>query len=133
MIRPLILAAALLAPVAALAQTAPLPPASTAPATATPPVVSGEGAGMGRYGGRGGNVSPEARQARQAMMQACSADFIKFCANVPAGGGGRMQCIRTHASELSDGCRSSMQAMRAARRGGAAAPAGTPQAPSPQG
>ena len=130
MIRPLLLlaAAALLAPAAALAQGAPLPPASTAPAAATPPAVGGEGGGMGRYGG-GANASPEMRQARQAMMQACSADFAKFCADAQAGGGGRMQCIRAHASELSDGCRGSMQAMRAARGGGGGA---APQGATPQ-
>ncbi len=136
MLRPLLLAAALLAPAAALAQSAqdaPLPPASTAPSTGTPPTVSGDVAGAGRYGRM--NMSPEMRQARQAMMQACAADFAKLCADTPAGGstqggggggGGRMQCLRQHASELSDGCRGSMQAMRAARQGGAP-PAGSPQ------
>ena len=133
MIRPLLLAAALLAPAAALAQTqdAPLPPASSAPQAASPPSVSGDAAGTGRYGRM--NMSPELRQARQAMMQACAADYAKFCADVPApaagagGGGGRMQCLRQHASEMSDGCRSSMQAMRAARQGAATPPAGSPQ------
>ena len=119
MLRPLILVAALLAPAAAFAQPDPLPPPSTAPSSSMPPAVSGDAAGMGRGGA---NASPEMRQARQAMMQACAADFAKFCADAPAGGGGgggggggRMQCLRQHASEASDGCRSSMQAMRAAR------------------
>lgn len=80
-------------------------------------------------------MSPEMRQARQAMMQACSADFAKYCADASAGGqgggqggggGGRMQCIREHASDLSDGCRSAMQAMRAARANGEA-PSASPQ------
>ncbi len=136
MIRPLLLAAALLAPAAASAQA--LPPASRAPRAVAPPSVGGDAAGPGRYGRM--TMSPELRQARQAMMQACAADFARFCADVPAagqgggqaGGGGRMQCLRQHASEMSDGCRSSMQAWRAARQG-AASPAAPPPSVSPQG
>ena len=128
MIRPLLLAAALLAPAAAaFAQTEPLPPASTAPSAASPPSVSGDAGGGGRYGRM--NMSPQMRQARQAMMQACAADLAKFCADAPAGGqgqgGGRMQCLRQHAADMSDGCRSAMQTMRAARQAGA--PPASPQ------
>ena len=119
MMRPLLLAAALLAPAAAFAQAPPDAPASTA----TPPAVGADAAGRGRYGAG----SPEMRQARQAMMQACSADFARFCGDTPAGGGGRVQCLRAHVSDLSEGCRGSMQAMRSARGGG------PPRAGSPPG
>lgn len=120
MIRPLLLALALLAPSAAYAQTAPPPPASDAPQAATPPYVGGDAAGGGRYGRM--NMSPEMQKARRAMMQSCSADFSKFCGDSEQGGGGRMQCLRTHGADLSEGCRTAMQSWRAARA--AAAPQG---------
>ena len=80
----------------------------------------------GGYGG-GMNASPEMRAARQKMMEACQADFAKYCADAQPGGGGRMQCIREHAADLSDGCKGAMQSMRALRRDGGGAPA-SPQA-----
>lgn len=120
MIRPLIFIAALLAPAVASAQPSPLPPASAAPGAPAPSTVSGDAGGQGGYART--PATPEMRKARQAMTQACSADFAKFCADTPAGGGGRMQCIRAHRTELSDGCTQSMQAMRDAR--GSAPPQG---------
>ncbi len=112
MIRSLVLAATLLAGSVAFAQDA--PPASPS---------------QGGGGGYGRNASPEMRAARQKMMESCQADFAKFCADAQAGGGGRMQCIREHAADLSDGCKGAMQSMRALRQG-AAAPA---DPASPQG
>ena len=118
MIRSLVLATALLAAPAAFAQDA-------QPAPSTP----------GGRGGYGQTASPEMREARRKMTEACSADVQTFCPDAPAGGGGRMQCLREHAADLSDGCKAAMQSMRALRQGaGPASPAPPPPAPtSPQG
>lgn len=69
----------------------------------------------------------DAMRARfEAARQACQPDVEKFCAGVAPGGGAVMQCLKQHASELSDACK----AVHA--RGRAPAPpdaATTPAAP----
>jgi hypothetical protein len=38
-------------------------------------------------------------------FQACSAEIQKFCATVEKGKGLMRKCLESHASELSDGCK----------------------------
>jgi len=62
------------------------------------------------------------------MREACQADMAKFCSDVHAGGGRRMQCFKEHRDQLSDGCKAALMEMRAERRAAKAdaAPAPTP-------
>lgn len=53
--------------------------------------------------------------ARRTERQACAADITKFCANVLPGCGRPMQCLRSHASELSAPCTGAIAALHAAR------------------
>ncbi len=53
------------------------------------------------------------------LREACLADFQKFCASVPGGGGARMQCMKQHASELSDTCKAAFLARMKARQSAA--------------
>ena len=59
--------------------------------------------------------SPQMLAARRAMRQACAGDIKSFCADVEAGRGGIMRCLRGHAAQLSPACASAGQAMREAR------------------
>jgi hypothetical protein len=43
---------------------------------------------------------------------ACKADAQKFCADVKPGGGRIVQCMKQHESELSDGCKQNLAAMK---------------------
>jgi hypothetical protein len=65
-------------------------------------------------GGGGQSPSPEMQAARQAMMQACSADMKTLC----DGKTGReaMMCMRENADKLSQPCKDSMAKMMAARQ-----------------
>jgi hypothetical protein len=65
-----------------------------------------------------GQASPEVRAALQAMRQACAADIAKLCKDVEPGGGKIGMCLRDHATELSPGCTTAWQNVRAARKGG---------------
>lgn len=51
-------------------------------------------------------------------MKACKPDREKYCAGVEKGGGRVMACMKEHAAELSAGCKSAMQTMRAERKAG---------------
>jgi hypothetical protein len=54
---------------------------------------------------------------RAAVMKACSADFQKVCPDAkPGPGGGLRECIMSHQSELSDGCKTAIAQMRAQRQ-----------------
>jgi hypothetical protein len=65
--------------------------------------------------GRVETPSPALIAARQAEHRACAADMTRFCANVPHGCGRPMQCLKTHAAELSAVCTTAMTQLRAAR------------------
>jgi hypothetical protein len=78
--------------------------AAAAPALAQAPMANVTDVGGG--GGRGG------------AMKACRADHEKYCADVEKGGGRVMKCMREHAGQLSPGCKSALQSMRAARQAG---------------
>jgi arylformamidase len=60
------------------------------------------------------------------VREACQADFQKFCADVQPGGGARMQCMKQHAAQISDGCKAAIAARRKEHQeqqsGGAGAP-----------
>jgi len=60
-------------------------------------------------------ASPQHAAARQAMHQACAADFAKYCANVPKGCGQRTQCLKAHESEVSGQCAQAWQNLHATR------------------
>ena len=64
--------------------------------------VGGAGAGM-----RGGH---------HGAMKACAADRQPYCGNVEKCGGRIMQCMKEHAGQLSAGCKSALQGMRAERK-----------------
>ena len=97
MIKAFVLAATLLAAPAALAQE---PPASP-----PPPAAGGAPA-----------MTPAMQEARAQMRTQCAADFQKFCPD--AQGPARLQCMREHATEMSEGCKGAMQALMAARQAG---------------
>jgi len=61
---------------------------------------------------------PTAAQ-RNAIRQACPADYQAHCASVPTGGKASLACLQQHASSLSPACR---RAVAAVGGGGAAAP-----------
>jgi hypothetical protein len=58
------------------------------------------------------------------LREACQADFQKFCASVQGGGGAKMQCMKQHASELSDTCKAAFLARMKARQSGASGQGG---------
>jgi hypothetical protein len=63
-------------------------------------------------------VAPPSAQvlaARKGMREACAADVASYCSNVPRECGGQMRCLMSHRSQLSAGCTSAWQSLRAAR------------------
>jgi starvation-inducible outer membrane lipoprotein len=55
-------------------------------------------------------------QADQAVRQACAPDYRSLCSGVRPGGGQIAACFKQHASELSQPCRSALQAAQAAKQ-----------------
>jgi len=54
---------------------------------------------------------------------ACQADIQKFCPDAKPGPGGTLRaCIREHQAQLSDGCKTAIAAMIAARQAAGAKP-----------
>jgi Spy/CpxP family protein refolding chaperone len=90
----LVIAAAVLAMAASVAG------ASWAQDNPPPPPADG--------GGHGGGFGK--------VREACAADMAKLCPNVERAG--RRQCMQDNAAQLSDGCKSAIATMRAARRAG---------------
>jgi len=115
--RLLLVAVLALTPLIAVAQDA--PPAPPAPgARGAPPDPT-----VGRPA-----MTPEMRQAVQAMRAACAADVAKLCpdavaaAQSPADGqgggsrrGGAMRCMMQHAADVSPPCAQAIGAVRALR------------------
>jgi hypothetical protein len=79
--------------------------ALAAPALAQAPMANVADVGAAPAGG-----------GRGGAMKACKADHEKYCANVEKGGGRVMTCMKEHAGQLSSGCKSALQAMRAQRQ-----------------
>ncbi len=87
--------------------------ASAVPALAQPPASPQNGAPSAMHP----LATPDVKAARRAMRQACTADVKALCSDVVTGGGKVMQCLKAHAPQLSDGCKSAAQSLRAARKG----------------
>jgi predicted small lipoprotein YifL len=90
-------------PVAAAPVTA--TPTTAAPATTTPSMATPAPAPMAG----GGDVKQQVR----AMRLACAEEIKKFCST---GGEKPGRCLKEHESELSPGCNTARQALRAARK-----------------
>jgi hypothetical protein len=77
----------------------------------------------------------QATQAqRDAIRQACPADYQAHCANVPGAGQAAFACLQRNLASLSQPCQQAVQAVAGgAAAGGAAAPgaAAAPAAPRP--
>jgi hypothetical protein len=55
-------------------------------------------------------------EADKAVRQACAADYRSLCTGTHPGGGQIAACFKQHASELSQPCRSALQAAQAAKQ-----------------
>jgi hypothetical protein len=60
------------------------------------------------------------------LKQACAADVKKLCDGVQPGGGRIMQCMKSHAVDLSSACKAALVAHRRAHRGQGGGTAGQP-------
>ncbi len=54
---------------------------------------------------------------RQAIKQACEADYKTFCTGVQPGGGRIIACLRQNFDELSPSCQHALTAAKGARQG----------------
>jgi Cysteine rich repeat len=61
-------------------------------------------------------AKPEVKAARQALRQACTADYKTLCGNTEVGGGKVMQCLKDNRKSLSAGCQDAWQRLRAVRQ-----------------
>ena len=43
-----------------------------------------------------------------AVGRACKADMTKYCADVKVGQGAKAQCLKSHAADLTVGCKDAM-------------------------
>ena len=50
------------------------------------------------------------------VRQACQADIAQFCPNVKPGGGRIRDCLKAHATNLSDVCKAAIKEAREHRR-----------------
>jgi hypothetical protein len=62
-------------------------------------------------------ATPEVKEARKAMRQACMEDVHTLCSDAQPGGGKLMQCLKTHRDQVSAGCKSAFQHLRDVRKG----------------
>ena len=83
-------------------------------ATATPVIAAPAQDPMSKVADPGGGGT--GRGGHHGAMKACAADRQTYCGNVEKGGGRVMQCMKQHASQLSAGCKSALQEMRAERK-----------------
>src|ERR1700733_9381851 len=90
-----------LLPICAYAQSPPPPD----PPSATPP---GQSEAPPK-------ASPALKEARKKMRTACAADTQKFCANIEPGNRALQACLTSHRSDLSAGCTSAREEVRATR------------------
>jgi hypothetical protein len=61
-------------------------------------------------------ATPEVKAARQALRQACTADYKTLCGNTEMGGGKAMRCLKDNRKNLSAGCQDAWQKLRAVRQ-----------------
>ncbi len=72
-------------------------------------------------------------QQQSAIRAACRSDFISNCSGVQPGGSAALQCLKSHASSLSQGCQGALAAVGGGGGStetadtGANAPAGAPE------
>jgi len=78
-------------------------------------------------------VSPQRNGPGRNALAACRGDMEALCADVPRGGGRKIQCLKDNQAKLSPSCRESIQAVLDKVGAGrqAKAPAGT-AGPNPQ-
>jgi len=110
--RNFVMAAALLFSLApALAQPQPQSQPPVSQPQEQPQTQSG---GAGAFGPA--KASPELRQARRAVRQACMDDIRALCAGSEPGGGKVLMCLRSHKDQVSDGCKAATAHLREVRR-----------------
>jgi hypothetical protein len=76
---------------------------------------------------------PEVRAAARAMHEACAADSASLCKDVATDHGGLQKCLRSHQDQLSAGCKTAWQNLKAARlasRNGVGSPPTSDAAPA---
>ncbi len=52
------------------------------------------------------------KERTKESRQACHDDVMKFCKDVPAGGGGIMKCLKEHENDLSPECKTHMESRK---------------------
>ena len=87
--------------VSGLVETTLSAPDPAAPPHEEPPSVPSDSPGDSRK-------SPEGK-GNHPMRRACGDDVKKFCADVKAGEGRILQCLKEHRKDLSQGCIEAMQ------------------------
>jgi hypothetical protein len=55
------------------------------------------------------------QDGRQAIRQACDADYRSLCAGVQPGGGRIVACLQQNSAKLSPQCREALQSAKASR------------------
>jgi hypothetical protein len=80
-------------------------------------------------GAGGGATAQQPTQAQaDAIRQSCRSDYQSHCANVPPGGSGALQCLRSNMNSLSPSCQNAVSAVGGTS---AAAPPTAPQTGMP--
>jgi len=91
-------------------------------------------AGATLYAAFGGALlcaqSSAAQGTTNDVRAACGQDVQKLCANVPAGGGRIIACLRQHQDQVSDGCKQAVAKAMQQSNGGAGTPPATSPAPA---
>jgi len=54
----------------------------------------------------------ELKEKAGGMVEACKGDMEKFCADVKGGHGEKLKCLKDHEKDLSEGCRTKLDAAR---------------------
>ena len=97
---------------------APALPASTGGATAATPAASAQPTAADAAAPvappaatQASNLSP--RDQARLVRSNCGTDLQKFCADVRLGGGRTLQCLSTHAADLTPSCQSTLSSLRA--------------------
>jgi acetyl esterase/lipase len=57
-------------------------------------------------------ATPASSGERTALVQACKADYLRFCRGVKLGGGEVLSCFQQHANELSSQCKAAAAQQR---------------------
>ena len=87
------------------------PAATPAPASAPVPAAAATPAAAAPAAAPAARLSP--RDEMSEVRLNCGGDLQKFCANVRLGGGRALQCLRTHAADLTPACQSTLSSLAA--------------------